>query len=74
MELKELKKGDILKTREYIVMLDYAEEGDNGAIRLHCDWGHCTADGSKDCFFEDYIDCLPGEIVKLYSLCKEKTK
>lgn len=70
MEIKDLNKGDILKTLEHVVQLNYAEEGDNGAFRLHCDWGHCTADGSNDHFANDYIEVLPKDIVKLWPLEK----
>lgn len=67
LRLEDLKKGDILKTREYVVQLNYAEVGENGSYRLHCDWGHCTADFSKDRFTNDWVECLPEYIIKLWS-------
>ena len=79
MELKDLKFGDVLKTREHIVKLHYAESAENGALRLHCFWGACTADGSSDTFENDFIDVLPGNIVRIRetdeskcSVCKFK--
>ena len=70
LKIKDLKKGDILHTREYIVQLNRAEKGENGSYRLHCNWGHCTADGSKDYFMNDWIECLPEHIVKLWPRTK----
>lgn len=67
MELKDLRFGDVLKTNEHIVKLHYAENTENGAFRLHCFWGVCTADGSSDSFENDYIDVLPGNIARIRS-------
>lgn len=66
LKLEDLRKGDILHTAEHVVQLNLAEEGDNGSYRLHCDWGHCTADGSRDYFMNDWIECLPEHIVRLW--------
>lgn len=71
LKLEDLKKGDILHTREYVVQLNYAEEGDNGSYRLHCAWGHCTAEFSKDYFVDGRIECLPEDIVKLWPRIKK---
>ena len=70
METKDLKFGDVLRTREHVVKLHYAECAENGALRLHCFWGICTADGSSDSFENDYIDVLPEDI----TLCRRTSE